>query len=205
MNVRRAICAPDLRRLRDRGQRGAVLVEFSLALTFLLTMGFGVYEFGFAWRSSASATSAVRSAARTVSSLGVNREADFHALSSLRADLEANDILSTVQLVVVYRSSTATNGAVPAACTTNVATSAICNVYTSADLLALDVDNFDADGCLIGATVANYCPADRNPIMASADYVGVWVKTRHEYHTKLFGSGIDIKRSAVMRIEPRVG
>lgn len=205
MNVRRVLRPPDLRRLAHRGQRGAVLVEFAMVLTFLLTMGFGVYEFGFAWRSSASATSAVRSAARTVSSLGVSREADFYALSSLRADLEASDLLGSVQLVVIYRSSTATGGVVPAACTTNIATGAVCNVYTAADLLALDLAGFDSSGCLVGATVANYCPTDRNPIMATADYVGVWVKLRHDYHTKLFGPGIDIKRSAVMRIEPRVG
>ena len=205
MNVRRTLRPPDLSRLRRRDERGAVLVEFAMVLTFLLTIGFGVYEFGFAWRSSASATSSVRSAARTVSSLGVSREADFQALSSLRADLEANDLLGTVELVVVYRSSTATNGAVPATCTTNSPTGSLCNIYTEADLLGLDLDDFDADGCLIGATVANYCPADRNPIMSTADYVGVWVKLRHEYQTKLFGSGIDIKRSAVMRIEPRVG
>ncbi len=40
--------------------------------------------------------------------------------------------------------------------------------------------------------------------MATADYVGVWVKVRHDYQTGLFGSGIDITKYAVMRVEPRV-
>lgn len=196
---------PALRR-RPRDERGVALVEFALILTVLLTIGFGIYEFGFAWRTSASTISAARSAARTASSLGVNPQADFHALSSLRADLEANGLMSHVELVVIYESTTAANGAVPAACTTNTPTSAHCNVYTPSDLLTLNLANFDSTtGCLSTATVKNYCPDDRNPIMATADYLGVWIKVRHDYQTKLFGSGIDIKRSAVMRIEPRVG
>jgi Flp pilus assembly protein TadG len=188
-----------------RRERGAALVEFSLILMFLLLLGFGIYEFGFAWRSSAGTTSAARSAARTASSLGVDRQADYQALSSLKADLQSSGLMGDVQLVVIYKVITA-NGAVPTACTTNTATAAVCNIYTAADLAGLDSSDFDAStGCLISGTVKNYCPSTRNPIMASADYLGVWVKVRHGYHTKLFGSGIDIKRSAVMRIEPRVG
>ncbi len=180
-------------------------MEFSLVLMFILLVAFGIYEFGFAWRSSAGTTSAARSAARTASSLGVDRQADYQALSSLKADLQSSGLLGDVQLVVIYKATT-TDGKVPAACTTNATTSALCNIYTPADLQGLDLSDFDTTtGCLLVATVKNYCPSGRNPIMASADYLGVWVKVRHGYQTGLFGSGVDIKRSAVMRLEPTVG
>jgi Flp pilus assembly protein TadG len=184
--------------------RGVVLVEFAMVLNLLLALGLGVYEFGFAWRSSAAVTSGARSAARTASSLATDDSADYQALSSIRSDLEASGLLEELDLVVVFKSTT-TDGAVPSACKTNTTTSALCDIYTGAQVRALDEADFDTTtGCMTATVVANYCPNVRNSIMASADYVGVWVKVRHNYVTHLFGSGIDIKRTAVMRIEPRV-
>ncbi len=202
---RRRLRAAVVRRAARRAERGAALVEFSLVVMFILLVAFGIYEFGFAWRSSAGTTSAARGAARTASSLGVDRQADYQALSSLKADLESSGLMNSVQLVVIYKSTT-TDGTVPAACTTNATTQALCNIYTPADLAGLDVSDFDTTtGCLLVATVKNYCPSGRNPVMATSDYLGVWVKVRHGYQTRLFGSGVDIRRSAVMRLEPRVG
>lgn len=195
-------------RRRGRGgarERGAVLVEFAMVMTLLLTMGLGIYEFGFAWRSAASVTSGSRSAARTVSSLATDDSADYQALSSIRSDLQASGLLSKLQLVVIYKSTTA-DGDVPAACMTNTSTGALCDIYTGDQVRTmLESDFSTTTGCLSsGMTVANYCPNVRNPIMASADYVGVWVKVRHDYQTGLFGAGIDITKYAVMRVEPRV-
>ena len=187
----------------SRRDRGVVLLEFALVMNLLLTLGLGIYEFGFAWRSSAAVTSGARSAARTVSSLATDDAADYQSLSSLRSDLQASGLLSKLQLVVIYKSGT-TDGAVPVACTTNAATFALCDVYTGDQVRQMLETDFDATGCMTGLVVANYCPIVRNPIMATADYVGVWVKIRHDYQTGLFGTGIDITRSAVMRIEPRV-
>lgn len=191
------------RRAASRGERGVVLVEFAMVMTLLLTLGLGIYEFGFAWRSAASVTSVARSGARTSSSLATDDSADYQALSSVRSDLQASGLLSKLQLVVIYKSTTA-DGDVPAACTTNTSTGALCDVYTGDQVRAMLESDFTATGCMTGMTVANYCPSVRNPIMATADYVGVWVKIRHDYQTGLFGGGLDITKYAVMRIEPRV-
>jgi Flp pilus assembly protein TadG len=188
-----------------RRDAGVVLVEFALVVNMLLGMGLGIYEFGFAWRSSAAVTSGARSAARTGSSLATDDSADYQSLSSIRSDLEASGLLDNLLLVVVYKSTTA-DGAVPASCTTNASTSALCDIYTGSQVRSMLDSDFDTTtGCLTtGMIVANYCPNVRNSIMATADYLGVWVKVRHDYQTGLFGNGIDIKRSAVMRIEPRI-
>jgi Flp pilus assembly protein TadG len=187
-----------------RRQRGAAMVEFALVANLLLTLALGVVEYGFAWRSSSGAITAVRAAARTVSSLGTSWQADEQALTSLRAGLSANGLLDDVELVVIYRSTT-TDGAVPAACKTNLATAEPCNIFTGAELRSLVDTDFDVTtGCHTATLVRNYCPNARVQTIASADYVGVWVKTRHTYITGLFGSGVDIRRSAVMRMEPRL-
>ena len=81
---------------RRRRDAGVVLVEFALVVNMLLGMGLGIYEFGFAWRTSAAVTSGARSAARTGSSLATDDFADYQALSSIRADLEASGLLATV-------------------------------------------------------------------------------------------------------------
>ena len=101
--------------------------------------------------------------------------------------------------------STTTDGAVPASCKSFFAATAPTEIYTGDQVRTmLESDFSTTTGCMTGMIVANYCPNVRNPIMSTADYVGVWVKVRHDYQTGLFGSGIEIKRSAVMRIEPRV-
>ena len=131
----------------SRRDRGVVLLEFALVMNLLLTLGLGIYEFGFAWRSSAAVTSGARSAARTVSSLATDDAADYQSLSSLRSDLQASGLLSKLQLVVIYKSGT-TDGAVPAACTTNAATSALCNVYTGDQVRQMLETDFDTTGCM---------------------------------------------------------
>lgn len=192
----------------SRGRRprdaGVVLVEFALVVNMLLGMGLGIYEFGFAWRSSAAVTSGARSAARTASSLATDVSADYQALSSIRSDLQASGLLDNLLLVVVYKSTTA-DGAVPTSCRTNASTSALCDIYTGDQVRTMFESDFSTTtGCMTGMVAANYCPNVRNSIMATADYLGVWVKVQHDYQTGMFGSGIEIKRNAVMRIEPRV-
>jgi len=131
-----------------RGERGVVLVEFSMVMTLLLTLGLGIYEFGFAWRTSAAVTSGARSAARTASSLATDDAADYQALSSVRSDLLASGLLDNLQMVVIYKSTTS-DGKVPAACKTNATTSALCDVYTGDQVRTMAEADFGATGCAV--------------------------------------------------------
>ena len=54
------------------------------------------------------------------------------------------------------------------------------------------------------ANPRNFCPTLRvNTPQGSAQYLGVYVRIRHNYLFPILGSGTDVSRTAVMRIEPK--
>jgi Flp pilus assembly protein TadG len=186
-------------------ERGAVLIEFALVVMLLVTLGMGIFEYGAAWRSGIAAVSATRGAARTVSSMGNDPQADYLALSSLKADLSSSGLLTQVQRVVIYK-ATAANGQVPVGCLScgSVGTNS-CNIFTGAQLSALSWSTFNTTtGCSSASVSSNWCPNSRVTLIATGDYVGIWVQTRHTFFTKLFGQYQTISRFAVMKEEPSV-
>ena len=185
---------------RDRDS-GAVLIETALIGIVLLTLLFGVIEFGLAWRDDLSVSSATRAGARTGSNAGDDRMADYNILQALRGGLarfSSDEILS----IVVYESTTS-DGKVPAECTSGASVSGKCNVYTAADLTRPTTDFGGTTACAGSSPDRFWCPLDRETDQdVGPAYVGVWIKVRHAYLTELFGSGVTITDSAVMRAEP---
>ena len=120
-----------LRRRREDGERGAVMIEFALVGMLLATMAFGTIEYGYGWRSSMSVLTAARAGARSVASMGIDNQADYFALTSVRTNLDSAGLLDGLQRVVIYRAD-ATNGDPPAICTATpiTATTQKCNVYS---------------------------------------------------------------------------
>ena len=134
---------------------------------------------------------------------GKNRDADYAALSGAKAALKSSGKLNLVERIVVFK-ATAT-GKVPPACVTGSATG--CEVITGVNFRTnWETSTYtvatDSKGCLVIATSKNWCPTDRVNIQASADYYGVWIKLRHKYEFRLLGTGTDVARTTVMRIEP---
>lgn len=200
-----------LRRRRRAGDRGAALVEMILFTPILVMIAIGILEFGLAWRDSITVAGATRAGARVGSNAGNDRLADYNTLLAVQAAI-ASVPNSRINRVVIYKSTT-TDGAVPSACTTTTAQginsgSTQCNVYTGAQLASLNVANFGTTGSSCSSTAwdVNWCPLNRQSQQAvGADYLGVWVSISHPYVTKVFpGSGLTIKDSAVMRLEPSV-
>jgi Flp pilus assembly protein TadG len=190
-----------------RRERGAALTEFAIIVPVIAMLLCGLVEFGFAWQDKMTAESAVRAGARTGSSLGSERLADYSIIQGVKSAL--NDIgLGNVQYVVVYKSSTA-DGAVPAACSGSTPTSqsGLCNVYTGAQLSSLTQASFTGTTSCGGTAPDRYwCPTDREDVQsAGTDFIGVWVKASHPTVTKFFGNSITMTASAVMRIEPNEG
>lgn len=186
--------------VRPRG-RGAVIVEFVIVLSLLVSLSMGGFEYGWMWRSSSVITNATRDGARVLSSLANDPLADYQALSSLRTELSSAGLLNGVQRVVIYKSATA-DGQPPTACKTGTSLVDPCHVISGAQLQTLSSTLFGATGCLTGALIANYCPTARNNTAATADYVGIWANVRHNFITGLFGSGVTINVRTVVRVEP---
>jgi len=193
-----------LRRRREDGERGAVMIEFALVGMLLATMAFGTIEFGYGWRSSMSVLTAARAGARSVASMGTDNQSDYFALTSIRTNLDSAGLLDGVQRVVIYKAD-ATDGDPPAVCTgTITATTAKCNVYTGDQVRSVAAGQFSATtGCMTAATVKNYCPNGRITAQGTADSIGVYVQARQKSLTGFFGgAGFLASRDAVMRMEP---
>lgn len=200
-----------LRRRRRAGDRGAALVEMILFTPILVMIAIGILEFGLAWRDSITVSGATRAGARVGSNAGNDRLADYNTLLAVQSAI-ASVPSARINRVVIYKANDV-NGTVPSLCTTTTAQginsgSTQCNVYTGAQLASLSSTNFGTTGtsCATGAWDASWCPLGRQSQMsAGADYLGVWVSISHPYVTKIFpGSGLTIKDTAVMRLEPSV-
>jgi hypothetical protein len=185
-------------------ERGAGMVEMAMVFPLLVLLVLGVFEFGMAWKSSLSVSNALRSGTRTIANAADNRDADYNGLVGLNAAM-ANVVGSEIEKVVVFDAST--SGTVPTACTAETAVGTggidgVCNVYTGAQLAALDPADFDGECSL--APDQRWCPLDREASQAEGlDYVGVYVEVRHDFQTGLFGDGLTIKDTTIMRIEPQ--
>lgn len=75
-----------LRRFRNE-EDGASLLEFTIIATLLLTLLFGIIEFGFAFRDRLTIANATQSAARVGASMGSDPLADISILRSLEQSL----------------------------------------------------------------------------------------------------------------------
>ena len=64
-----------------RGERGAAAVEFALVLPILLTLVFGIVEFGWAFGQQVSLGNAAREAARTMAIHWAESDAEAEAIS----------------------------------------------------------------------------------------------------------------------------
>jgi Flp pilus assembly protein TadG len=193
---------------RSEGERGAALVELAICATLLITIAFGIVEFGNAWNQKLEVETASRSGARVGSALGNDRMADYGILQATASVL--NDFgLGNVDYVVVYKVVTS-NGTRTGSCAQNppVASSSAanpCNVYTGAQLASLNQSSFTGTTSCTGSSPDRFwCPIGRQNIQSQgADYVGVYVKARYNTITGVFHSPFTLSSFAVMRVEPK--
>jgi Flp pilus assembly protein TadG len=195
------------RERRVDGERGAALVEMAICTMLLITIAFGIVEFGNAWNRKLQVETAARSGARVGSSLGATRSADYGLLQATASAL--NDIgLTNVNYVVVYNANANADGSRPSSCKGSPPTSQVglCNVYTGAQLVSLNANDFTAT-CTgnLGTALDHYwCPTGRQSVQSlGADYVGVYVNAKYSTVTGIFHSPFTLTSEAVMRLEPK--
>ena len=191
---------------RRRSESGATIVELAFVSVLLITIIAGAFDYGSAWRSSLAITEGTRTGARVGSAQGPLRGADFYALSGVKAALASSGELAGVQRVVIFKSTSAT-GQVPEICKTssNSSCQAITgtNLRTNWETLSVNAAT-STTGCLNIAVSPGWCPTSRENRQELAEYYGIWIKSRYNYQFPLLGSGVDIERTATMRLEPKV-
>jgi Flp pilus assembly protein TadG len=186
---------------QDQGdpERGAVLVEFALVLPLLISIVFGIVEFGLFFRDYLTVANTTRTGARVGSAAGSSYDADYQILQAIKSAATALPTgANAIEDISIFKSS-ASDGTVPAACKTASQTSQ-CNHYTKTDL-SRPITEF---GCLASSPDKYWCPTTRSDSQsAGTDYVGVYLKMTHTFATSLFGPSKTITDTVVMRIEPK--
>lgn len=201
-----------VRRRRAQGDRGAALVEAALITPVFALLLFGIIEYGLTFRDYLTVANASRDGARAASAFGDDTYADYNVLQVIKQSTKGfrpNEI----QRVIIFDAGgvggSVLNSAHPANACLNATQGItnVCNVYVAADL-ARPRSEF---GCQTGRNLDRFwCPAalngqDGREVRASVgpDYIGVYVQTRHNFITGMFGSGLNLNDELVMRIEPQ--
>lgn len=196
--------------------RGSLLPEFALSAPLLIFMLLAIFEFGMGYRERINLTSAVRSAARQATNLGITRPADYEALQGYRSTMARAKHI-TINKVVIYK-ATSDGAPTNATCFTLSPLAAgrgvddHCNIYgpTQLDSLgAVYTDHFGgtATSCAATAWDRFWCPSDGERKSAQGDppdYLGVYTHLTYESYTGMLPTTITMTDRAVMRIEPKL-
>jgi Flp pilus assembly protein TadG len=183
------------------------MIETVIFLPFLVTLMVGILDFGMAWRDSIAVSTALRASARTAASQGATGSSDYYALQALNAGLSGIPS-SAIRRIIVYNATT--NSAPDPICLSLTAPGGqsgtrACNVY-DASALIYSSSSFSstATGTCPGSAVDRYyCPLTRGVNQASgADAVGIYLEVRHDFSSKLFGTGLTITDKVIVRLEP---
>jgi Flp pilus assembly protein TadG len=209
MRLRMSTSRPSWGRDRDdrRGwkETGAALVEFAFVALILVGLVAGAWDYGRGWRAGLAATEAARTGARVASGQGKFVQADFAALTGMKANLSSSDQIDNVERVVIFRVTATNGGNVPLACKTAAADSR-CHIIPGDAFRAMsstwNAADYTTNGCLQAASGKGWCPTDRSSVQLTADTVGVYVRLRQDNDFKIVGQSLTIERTAAMRIEP---
>jgi Flp pilus assembly protein TadG len=194
------------RRCRLRGDGGVVIVEAGIAALLTVTLLFAVLEFGFGFRDYLTVANITRDGARTGSSRGNDLLADYDIVQAVQR-ASAGISASQIQYFVVYDAGSF-NGSlssVNSTCEAGTSVQSVCNVYHPSDFARPSTDF----GCKVSPPSPDqfWCPSTRriNARVSTGgppNYLGVYVKVRHDNITGFFGSGYTFTDQTIIRIEP---
>ena len=181
-------------RRRRAGERGGVLVEAALIGPIIIMLLFGIGEYSMAWRTGNHAAKLVRGAGIEAQRDPTTAGADYRVLETLR-DVVGTNGLDEIHWVMIYK-TTATDGAPPTECLNHASTVGTgttglpgkCSIYSGTYIDSATMDDFDDVTC-IGQPDIYLCPAGRRLVFSSSDRLGVALRWRHEWITKIIPGG----------------
>lgn len=191
------------------------MAEAALVSPIFILLIFGVFEFGIAYRDILAVGDATTDAVRVGAIQGPDvtpegETADYSIVNALRDGL-AGLKPANLQSIVVFKAADATVGSaisqVPSACKTGTSSTTLkCNVYRPTDAyVAIQDGDVDYFKCLLaGDPACGWNPTTRvdGPTTADVEFLGVYVRYKHEYVTGFFGSTFTVERASIMRLEP---
>jgi len=173
------------------GERGAALVEAALLIPIALLITFGLIEFSMAYQSSSIATAAARAGARTGSAEALLPT--YAADAAAAAATALHTVAATEpQYMWIYKADAVT-GLPSSGNFSTCATNCISYNWLPA---SRTFDTAHPSGGGWPYNTQNACNS------AQWDSVGVYVKLKHAFITKLFGVSITLADHAVFRLEP---
>ncbi len=159
-------------------ERGAALVEFTIVAFLLLTLVFGIVEFGLAFRDRLTIGNATQSAARVGTAVGRDLTADLAILQSLEQTLSTlpGSGVDTVAYVDVYKANNV--GQPVGGCPTGE-----CNryFYSYIDGPGPQCDWSPCPDPDDGYSGWNWSPADREVEVGNLDVMGVEITFGHAW------------------------
>jgi hypothetical protein len=190
---------------RCRSDDGAAIVEAAFITPVLMFLLLGVFESSFTFLDYLTTGNAGRGGVRTAAIAGNDGTADYDIVQGVLRNsfaLKGGDLLEIVVFEATGPASTA-----PAGCAGGVASAGgvRCNVYLPSDFASPVTDPLTY-GCGPAAKDRYFCPTSRKTALQGANgppgWVGVYVKVRHVYLTKMFGTSVTMTADVVSRLEP---
>lgn len=181
------------------------MIEFAFVVPLLLLLAFGTAEMGLAWTAHNRVEGAVSTAARVGSSSGDDPNADVNILLALRSALPTES-LANLDRVVIFKPADL-DGGVPTGCikpvgsTSQAGVNGACNTYTGAT-----VRTFGTGPDPLGAADNPWLVTvlRKDSLAGPPDYLGVYVRTRHDSKTGTTFSDFTITRTSIYRIQPDI-
>lgn len=206
---------------RARTSRGVVIVEAAFVTPVFFILVLGVIEVGLAMNDNLALASTVRAGSRVASASGNDVKADVYTLLRISKESTALD-RSSIEQIIIYKPASFGEGPSDL-CKNGVSQPGVCNVYTTTHLTQAEVQVKEETAALAAGRAPDaakikfncptlttspdraWCPTTRKVTQPNGgpDYVGVWMKIRHPWITKMFGSAKTLTDESVIRLEPR--
>jgi hypothetical protein len=191
------------------------MAEAALVSPIFILVIFGVFEFGIAYRDILAVGDATTDAARVGAIQGPDvtpegETADYSIVRALRDGL-AGLKPANLQSILVFKAADSTVGSaisqVPSACKSGPSNTTLkCNFYRPTDgYIAVQDGDVDYFKCLrVGDPACGWNPVTRvdGPTTADVEFLGVYIRYKHDYVTGFFGRTFTIERASIMRLEP---
>jgi TadE-like protein len=174
---------------RARGERGAALIETVIILPLVLLVVFGIIEFSSAYHDASVTSDASRAGGRIASAQARNPDYATNAAAAVATALRTLP-KDAPQELWIYKANAQ---GYPGSGTDFDTCGASCIKFTW---------NPDASDWNTTTAGGGWAAATHQVCSEPFDQIGVYVKIRHDFVTKLFGATLDLDDHSVFRFEP---